>query len=125
LKGRLFVTKAGQPIRPRNLGIRFERLRKAAGIARHDGAVYQPRMHDLRITFAVHRITSWIRKGADLNRMLPALAAYMGQVGLASTERYLSLTPERFRKELDKLSPGRAKKHWRDDRELMKFLEEL
>jgi integrase/recombinase XerD len=125
LKDHLFMTKAGAPLRARNLGIRFEKLRAEAGIIRHDGAVYQPRMHDLRITFAVHRITSWIRKGADLNRMLPALAAYMGQVGLASTERYLSLTPERFRKELDKLSPGRGTKHWRDDRDLMKFLDEL
>lgn len=123
--GHLFVTKLGLPIPAWNLVKRFQKLRKIAGITRNDGACYQPRMHDLRITFAVHRITSWIRKGADLNRMLPALAAYMGKVGLASTERYLSLTPERFRKELDKLSPGRGKKHWRDDPSLMKFLDEL
>jgi site-specific recombinase XerD len=121
----LFVTKRGLPIPDWNLVKRFQKLRTIAGIARHDGACYQPRMHDLRTTFAVHRITSWIRKGADLNRMLPALAAYMGKVGLASTEQYLSLTPERFRKELDTLSPGRARKHWRDDPKLMKFLEEL
>jgi integrase/recombinase XerD len=42
--------------------------------------------------------------------MLPALSAYIGQQELASTERYLSLAPERFRKELDKLSPTRGKK---------------
>jgi integrase/recombinase XerD len=121
----LFATKAGLRIRDRNLAIRFEKLREIAGVARRDGAVYQPRLHDLRSTFAVHRITSWIKKGADLNRMLPALSVYMGQVGLTSTERYLSMTPERFRKELNKLSPDKGKRHWRDDTALMRFLEGL
>jgi hypothetical protein len=54
--------------------------------------------------------------------MLPALAAYIGQQELASTERYLSLTPERFRKELDKLSPMRRKQRWRNNPNLMNFL---
>ena len=66
-----------------------------------------------------------IKRGADLNRMIPALSAYIGQVGLGSTDRYLSLTPERFRTQLDKLSPRRGKKHWRDNSALMRFLAEL
>jgi hypothetical protein len=57
--------------------------------------------------------------------MIPALAAYMGQCDLGSTERYLVLTPERFRKQLDTLSPMRGKKRWRNDRELMSFLDSL
>jgi hypothetical protein len=57
--------------------------------------------------------------------MLPALSVYMGQVGLTSTERYLSMTPERFRKELNKLSPDKGKRHWRHDTVLMRFLEGL
>ncbi len=123
--GYLFSKKDGRPIRARTLASNFRELRQIAGITRSDGATYQPRMHDLRSTFAVHRITSWIRNSADLNRMLPALSIYMGQLGLASTERYLSLTPERFRKDLDKLSPRRGRNHWRDDPSLMKFLAEL
>jgi len=122
----LFANKGGSHIEARILGTSFQRLRRLAGIRRHDGAVYQPRMHDLRYTFAVHRLTTWFKQGADMNRMLPALAAYIGQVGLGSTERYLSMTPERFRKQLVKLSPERRKKrHWRDDPALMKFLAEL
>jgi integrase/recombinase XerD len=121
-KGPLFLTKVGQPLKVTTLNKNFLRLRRIAGIARQDGAVYQPRIHDLRSTFAVHRITSWINEGADLNRMLPALAAYMGNVSLASTEHYLSLTPERFRRELQKLSPQRGEKRWRDDVALMNFL---
>lgn len=105
--------------------MRFRRLRRIAGITRNVAASYQPRMHDLRATFAVHRITTWIKSGLDLNRMLPALAAYIGNVGLQSTDQYLALTPERFRKELRKLSPQRGRKRWRDDPALMKFLSSL
>lgn len=121
----VFVNKFGQPIRHHNLIMRFRRLRRIAGITRNVAASYQPRMHDLRATFAVHRITTWIKSGLDLNRMLPALAAYIGNVGLQSTDQYLALTPERFRKELQKLSPQRGRKRWRDDPALMKFLSSL
>jgi integrase/recombinase XerD len=121
----LFVKKDDLPLLNRRINKDFQRLRKIAGVLRHDGGTYQPRMHDLRYIFAVHRITSWIRNGADLNRMLPALAAYMGQVGLGSTERYLSMTPERFRKELAKLSPSRGQGNWRNDKVLMAALENL
>lgn len=125
LAGNFFTNKDGSPIKPRILGKRFERLRRLAGVLRYDGASYQARMHDLRHAFAVHRITAWFKQDADMNRMLPALAAYMGQVGPGSAERYLSLTPERFRRELAKLGPQPRKKRWRDDPALMKFLAEL
>ena len=62
---------------------------------------------------------------ADLNRMLPALSVYMGLTGLGTTEKYLTLTPDRFRTQLLKLSPKRGKKRWRDDPELMRFLSQL
>lgn len=121
-----FGGKDGKALNKVSLNVAFRNLRRLAGIARHDGAIYQPRMHDLRATFAVHRLTSWLRQGADLNRLLPALSAYMGQCGLGSTERYLKLTPERFRNHLVKLSPQQPKrKHWRDDAALMKFLADL
>jgi site-specific recombinase XerC len=120
-----FANRDGSAIKARILGKSFERLRRIAGITRHDGARYQPRMHDLRATFAVHRLTAWFKQRADMNRMLPALSAYLGQVGLGSTERYLSMTPERFREQLVKLSPQRRKRRWRDNPALMRFLAEL
>ena len=115
----------GSQIVARTLNGIFQRLRRRANIVRRDGAFYQPRMHDLRATFAVHRITSWIKNKADLNRMLPALSVYMGQVGLASTERYLYMTPERFREELNRLSPMKPKRRWRDDPGLLEYLATL
>jgi integrase/recombinase XerD len=123
--GYLFFNRSGKHISQAHLSKRFQILRGACGIKRNSDMAYQPRMHDFRATFAVHRITSWIRSGANLNRMLPALATYMGYVGLATTERFLALTPERFRKELDKLSPQRARTHWRDNRKVMEFLDRL
>ena len=123
---RFFAGKDGKALNKVSLNVAFRNLRRLAGIERRDGAIYQPRMHDLRTTFAVHRLTSWLRQGADLNRLLPALAAYMGQCGLGSTERYLKLAPERFRNQLVKLSPQHPRtKRWRDDPALMKFLDDL
>ena len=122
--GHFFLTKDGEGLNSTTIVQIFRRLRRIAGIARHDSNL-QPRMFDLRHTFAVHRIAGWIKHGADLNRMLPALAVYMGLTGLRSTEPYLSLTPERFRAQLIKLSPRSSKKRWRDDSELMRFLSQL
>jgi integrase/recombinase XerD len=120
----LFVTKYGDPAGLHLLGKCFRKHCNSLGIRRAQACTYQPRMHDLKYAFAVHRITSWIRNGTDLNRMLPALAAYMG-MELVSTERYFQLTPERFKKQLNKLSPLGFKAHWRQNKELMAFLKSL
>ncbi|KAA6461896.1 hypothetical protein DYQ86_09620 [Acidobacteria bacterium AB60] len=125
LDSNFFLTKDGEKIKADTANQTFQRVRKEAGIARHDKARYEPRIHDLRHTFAVHRLTAWLKHGADLNRMIPALSAYMGQHDLGAAERYLRLTPERFRTQLDKLSPKRSKKKWRDDVALMRFLDTL
>jgi len=119
---RLFIKNDGYALVATSLIINFRKLRKIACITRCDGSKNEPTMQDLRPTFAVHRITSWIRNGADLNRMLPALAVYMGHSGLGSTQKYLLMTPERFRRELNKLRPTRGKKRWREDKVLMTFL---
>ena len=121
----LFLNKRGEALSISNLEDTFDRLRRICEIRRHDDASYQPRMYDLRHTFAVHRIAGWIKHGADLNRMLPALSVYMGLTGLGTTEKYLTLTPERFRPQLLKLSPKCGKRRWRDDPELMRFLSQL
>jgi site-specific recombinase XerD len=120
----LFVTKGDRSLYSESVEKKFCRIRKIANVSREASATYQPRLHDLKCTFAVHRITSWIRGGADLNRMLPALAAYLGQ-RLGSTERYFLLTPERFTKQLKKLSPQGHRGHWRNDKKLMEFLASL
>jgi len=53
-----------------------------------------PRIHDIRHTFAVHRLLAWYRDGQDVNVRLPWLATYMGHVDIHSTQVYLRATPE-------------------------------
>jgi len=55
------------------------------------GGGHGPRVHDIRHTFAVHRLIGWYRQGADLNAMLPLLSTYLGHVGMEGTQRYLTL----------------------------------
>lgn len=121
----LFVTKQGKQTRSASISKKFAELRLASGVHRRDDSNQQPRISDLRFTFAVHRISAAIDNGDDLNRLLPALAAYMGQVGLGSTARYMALTPGRFKKDLDKLSPRKETGRWKNDVELMQFLDNL
>ena len=121
----LFVNKHDECIFGRTMSNQFGRVCRIAGVSRHDGSGALPRLIDLRYSFAVHRITSWIKNEANLNRMLPAMAAYMGQVGLGATERYVSMTPERYRKELRLLSPARRAYRWKNDKALMDFLAKL
>jgi len=90
----LFLTRAAKPVVRHTAENIFSRLRIRAGVLRHDGGRYQPRLHDLRHAFAVHRLVSWYRQGADVQRLLPHLATYLGHVHIAATQRYLTLTPE-------------------------------
>lgn len=53
-----------------------------------------PRIHDLRHTFAVHRLEEWYRKGKNVQSKLGLLSTYMGHVSIASTQQYLTMTPE-------------------------------
>ncbi len=75
----------------------FRRLRAAARVQREGGPRQQPRLHDLRHAAAVHRLLRWYRTGVDLQQQLPRLATYLGHKDLASTQRYLTLTPQLLR----------------------------
>jgi integrase len=89
-----FMTCHGRRIIKVTLQHTFRVLRDRAGIRRTDGARYQPRIHDLRHTAAVHRLTSWYRQGADVQKLLPFLSVYLGHVNIRATQVYLSMTPE-------------------------------
>jgi integrase/recombinase XerD len=89
-----FTTRNGTRVKPDTFHHNFRILCKHAGIQRADDARYQPRVHDLRHTFAVHRLTSWYRQGADVQKLLPQLSTYLGHAHLRGTQVYLSMTPE-------------------------------
>ena len=90
----LFVGRRGERLLIGSVEKAFRCLRTHAGVRRAGSAREQPRLHDLRHCFAVHRLTSWYQQGADVQRLLPKLATYMGHVEISSTQCYLTMTPE-------------------------------
>jgi integrase/recombinase XerD len=40
---------------------------------------------------------AWYRQGADVQLLLPKLSTYLGHIGLAETQHYLTMTPELLR----------------------------
>lgn len=89
-----FASHTGATISLSRLEKIFVRLRKHAGVQRPPGARWQPRLHDLRHTFAVHRLVAWYREGADVQACLPLLSTYLGHVNVSGTQAYLTMTPE-------------------------------
>jgi integrase/recombinase XerD len=92
--GRFFLSKCGTAIHLDTLEGSFQRLREHAQVRRSDDARYQPRLHDLRHAFAVHRLTEWYRQGADVQRLVHHLSVYLGHAHLSATQVYLTMTPE-------------------------------
>lgn len=90
-----FPAPDGGHYNARTLYFMFRRLLTECGIG-HGGRGKGPRVHDLRHTFAVHRLLHWYREGVALDAMLPVLAVYLGHQRLTGTQRYLRLTPEIF-----------------------------
>ncbi len=114
----------GGPVNRKNLQERFDRLRVLSGLRRNlDGQA--PRLQDFRYTFAVHRLHTWMRRGDDLNMFLPALSAYMGYANLTASEQFLAFVPDRFKQDLQKLSPAKGRRPWSRDARLMSFLSSL
>lgn len=87
-----FVIRSGAPITSRQVRDGFVHLRDHAQVFHPDGQ--QPRIHDIRHSSAVNRLLAWYRQGADIQFLLPALSVYLGHGTLASTQIYLTTTPE-------------------------------
>ncbi len=89
-----FAACTGLPISRNSLEKAFGRLRQHVGIQRPPDARWQPRLHDLRHTFAVYRLVSWYRQGADVQALLPLLSTYLGHSNISGTQAYLTMTHE-------------------------------
>jgi integrase len=71
----------------------FSRIRQRLGWTAQ-GRARQPRIHDLRHSFAVRRLLRWYEEGADLERKLLALSTYLGHAKVSDTYWYLTGVPE-------------------------------
>jgi integrase len=70
----------------------FRRVRSEAGITGTGN--HQPRLYDMRHSYATHRLYQWARHGRDLCAALPYLSAYMGHTHLSDTYYYIHLVPD-------------------------------
>lgn len=89
-----FASREGHRLNYPRVVTLFQRVRAHAGIGCPPGASRPPRLHDLRHTAAVHRVLTWYQQGLDVQQLLPKLATYLGHVSVASSQRYLQMTPE-------------------------------
>ncbi len=85
--------RLGQPLGERQAHRVFNRLRDGLGWVNR-GAHDAPRLHDLRHTFAVRRLTRWYADGTDVDQMLLALSTYLGHAEIFYTYWYLTAVPE-------------------------------
>jgi integrase/recombinase XerD len=89
----LFVNEYGRRCAYPNTVWTFLRVARSSGV-RGPAGEKGPRLHDLRHTFAVHRLLEWYRDGSDVQARLPLLADYLGHVSLISTQVYLDVSAE-------------------------------
>ena len=88
------ANRDGTPLAQRTARGAFTKLLKVAGIEGSNDGRRAPCLHSLRHAAAVHRLESWYRQGADVQRLLPALSTWLGHANLDCTQVYLSMTPE-------------------------------
>lgn len=88
----LFLSDDNLPVSMACIEKIFGKIRIKAGIKRNDGGRYQPRIHDLRHTFAVKRLVNCYKNGNDPQKYLPILSVYMGHAHYAYTSAYLTMT---------------------------------
>ena len=85
--------RRGEPLGDRQVHRMFCQLREQLGWIDRGGHG-QPRVHDLRHSFAVRRMILWHQQGANLDQRMLALSTYMGHINISSTYWYLSGVPE-------------------------------
>jgi integrase len=74
-------------------GALLRRVIVRAGLSKGPGTG-GPRIHDIRHTFVVHRMTAWYREGINPQSRLQYLATYLGHLNIHSTLVYLTITQE-------------------------------
>lgn len=92
----LFLDKRGNGVPQHELQQAFRLICSKVNIVRNDGK--NVRLHDLRHSFATHRLIQWYEEGADVQTLLPILSTYLGHSHLADTSVYLSMTHELLQK---------------------------
>jgi integrase len=89
----LFVTVNATRPRARNIQQAFRALTRACRLP-VGTANNEPRLHDLRHSFAVNTLIEAHRAGVDVDARIAALATYLGHTSPTSTYWYLTASPQ-------------------------------
>jgi len=88
-----FLLDDGNPLKYRQVLYVFHKIRTQLGWDDYFGG-RNPRIHDLRHTFACKRLLAWYKEGVDIDRMMPLLSTYLGHAKVSDTYWYLTGIPE-------------------------------
>ena len=92
---RLFRSRRNNSCAARTFEWQYRRILVRCGLAKSRGRA--PRIHDLRHTFAVHRLYKWHQEGRDILNRLPWLSTYMGHGSVECTQVYLTIAQDLLR----------------------------
>lgn len=89
----LFVSETGRALPYRTVHSVIRKLLDQV-LSRSAPKARQPRIHDLRHTFACRRLLQWYRDGVDIDQRVAALSTYLGHAKVSDTYWYLTGVPE-------------------------------
>ncbi|NGO90697.1 MAG: tyrosine-type recombinase/integrase [Halomonas sp.] len=87
-----FVFDYGQPATKKGLQYAFKLLRQRLQWQSRGGHP-EPRIYDLRHTFACHNLERWYAQDLDIDCHILALSTYLGHAKITDTYWYLTATP--------------------------------
>ena len=67
---------------------------RIAGVKKNDGTI--PNIHSLRHTFCTRSLSKMLDEGMNIYTAVPILAAYVGHVNYADTEKYIHFTEQDY-----------------------------
>lgn len=91
---KFLLGERGGRLSPSTIQRQFDLLRRETGLGSRARTSRQPRLHDLRHTFALCTLLNWYRAGVDVQAQLPVLSTYLGHVDPKSTYWYFEAAPE-------------------------------
>jgi integrase/recombinase XerD len=97
-----FVSARGYRVDPGRIEKVFRDLCRQTGLPSTRGSP-NPRVHDVRHTFALRTLIDWQRAGIDVQSRLLWLSTYLGHSDPSDTYRYLTATPELLALAADRL----------------------
>ena len=103
-----FLSSTGTRLNSTSTSKAFTRILKTAAITVPAG-IANPRLYDLRHTFAVTTLASWYAAEADVGHLLPTLSTYLGHISPATTYWHLHACPQLMTEAVKRLEAS-----WKD-----------